>query len=285
MAGNIGAFFGAAIVALLITAYGQGLWGLLVLVNLRFHPEVPWAAIVMAVLLAALVLYLSGFGWPKSTSDRRSALLRWNAIPLDIFGWALIAGILADIALGGTWIAVSDLIRIPAGATPKMTGYPLVTVLSFLIMGSIAAPVSEEAAFRGYAQGILERAWQWAPAAIIGSSVLFAGAHVVQGLSFPKLGLYLLAGLIFGTLAWLTNSLYASMVVHGLADIEGFLLLWPHDAHRHALLSEGGHDPLFVPALIALAVCGPLSVLAFRRLARLTASTRNASANANGRTA
>jgi membrane protease YdiL (CAAX protease family) len=260
--------FGAT-VALLITAYGQGFWGLLVLANLRFHPELPWAALVMAVLLAVLVLYLAGFGWPRSTRAARRRLLRWNPIPLPVFGWAVLTGIMADIALGGVWIAVSDLVHIPTGATPKMSGVPPATVLSFLIVGSLAAPISEEAAFRGYAQGMLERAWRWAPAAIIGSSLLFAAAHILQGLSAPKLGLYFLAGLIFGTLAYLTNSLYAAMVVHCIADLEGFLLLWPHDAHPHALVTAGGHDPLFLPAAAAIAIFGPLAVLGFSRLAHL----------------
>jgi len=259
----------AAFLALLITAYGQGLWGLLVLANLRFHPELPWAALLMAALLATLILYLAGFGWPRSTSATRRRLLRWNPIPLPVFGWAILTGVMADIALGGVWIVVSDLVHIPAGATPKMSGIPLATVLSFLIVGSLAAPMSEEAAFRGYAQGLLERAWHWAPAAIVGSSLLFAAAHFVQGLSAPKLGLYFLAGLIFGTLAYLTNSLYAAMVVHCIADLEGFLVLWPHDAHPHALVSAGGHDPLFLPAVAAVAILGPLSVLAFVRLAQM----------------
>jgi membrane protease YdiL (CAAX protease family) len=274
VARGVVAFVTAAVVALLITAYGQGLWGLLVVANLRFHPELPWAAIAMAILLVLLILYLSGQGWPRSTRTTRRALLRWNAVPPPVVGWAILAGVLADVAMGGTWIAASDLTHIPQGVIPKMTGYPLVTVLSFLIMGSIAAPVSEEAAFRGYAQGLLERAWRWGPAAIIGSSILFAAAHVLQGLSIPKLGLYFLAGLIFGTLAWLTNSLYAAMMVHSLADIEGFLVLWPHDAHPHALVTEGGHDPLFLPAIAAVAILGPLSILAFLRLAGMTAGSR-----------
>jgi membrane protease YdiL (CAAX protease family) len=268
------AFLVAALIALAVTAYGQGLWGLLVLANLRFHPGFPWAAMLMAVLLALLILYLSGFGWPLSTGGVRRKLLRWNPIPWKTFGWAVLAGALAVAALGGLWIAVSDLIPIPPGITPKLTGYPLATVVSFLIVGSLAAPLSEEAAFRGYAQGLLERAWGWAPAAIIGSSLLFAAVHVTQGLYVPKLGLYFIAGLIFGTLAWLTNSLYAAMVVHCLADIEGFLLLWPHDAHPHALVTAGGHDPLFAPSLFALAVCGLAALLAFRQLARMTANRR-----------
>jgi membrane protease YdiL (CAAX protease family) len=263
------AFGLAAIVALAITAYGQFLWGMLVLANLRFHPELPWAAIAMAGLLTFLILYLSGFGWPRSTSVARRRLLRWNSIPLPVFGWAVLTGIMADIAMGGVWIAVSDLVHIPPGATPKMTGVPLATVVSFLVMGSLAAPLSEEAAFRGYAQGILERAWQWVPAAIVGSSILFAAAHILQGLSVPKLSLYFLTGLIFGTLAYLTNSLYASMVVHCIADLEGFLVLWPHDAHAHAPVTAGGHDPLFLPAVAAVAIFGPLSLLAFYRLAQI----------------
>ena len=266
--------FGAAAAAFAIGLYGQGLWGLLVLANLRFHPEWPWAAAVMAILLLFLLSWLGGFGWPLQTSVFRRRLLRWNPIPWRIFGAAVFAGVVADIALGGLWITVSDLIHIPSGITPKMTGYPLATVLAFLIMSSVAAPLSEEAAFRGYAQGILERAWGWAPCAIVGSSVLFAVWHVTQGLFLPKLGLYFVAGVIFGTLAWLTNSLYASMLVHGLADLEGFLLLWPHDMHPHKLITEGGHDPLFLPAVLALTVFGVLALFAFRHLARMTSEER-----------
>ena len=268
-------FVGAGAVALAITAYGQGLWGGLVLANLRFHPEWPWAAAAMAILLALLLSWLGGFGWPNSTSVSRRQLLRWNPIPRLVFGAAVLAGVLAVIALGGLWIISSDLIHIPRGITPKMSGYPLTTVLSFLIMGSIAAPLSEEAAFRGYAQSMLERAWGWAPAAVLGSSVLFAAVHVTQGFFLPKLGLYFAAGLIFGAIAWFTNSVYASMLVHGLADLEGFLLLWPHDAHPHRLVTEGAHDPLFLPALVALAVFGPLALLAFRHLARMTSRERS----------
>lgn len=268
------AFLAAAAVALGITAYGQGLWGLLALANIRFHPELPWAAILMAGLLALLLLYLSGAGWPQSTRETRRRLLRWNAMPWPVFGFALFTGVLALVALGGIWIATSDLIRIPPGITPSVRGLPAITVASLLVMGSLAAPLSEEAAFRGYAQGILERAWTWAPAAIVGSSILFAAAHVTQGLFLPKLALYFLAGLIFGSIAWATNSLYASMVVHCLADLEGFLLLWPHDARPHALVSEGGHDPLLAPAVAAVILCGPLCFFAFRQLARMTKDSR-----------
>jgi membrane protease YdiL (CAAX protease family) len=148
----------AALIALAITAYGQGLWGLLAIANLRVDPEFPWAAILMAFLLAGLLLYLAGFGPPVHTRTLRRSLLRWNTMPANVFLWALVAGIFGDIALGGIWIATSDLIHIPPGITPSMKGVPLPTAIAFLIMAALAAPLTEEAAFRGYAQGLLERA-------------------------------------------------------------------------------------------------------------------------------
>jgi membrane protease YdiL (CAAX protease family) len=271
---GVAALFVAAIVAVLIVAYGQGMWGFLVLANVKFHPELPWAAPVMAVLLVVLLLYLGGFGPPVGTAAARRRLLRWNAIPPKVFAWSIFSGVLALVAMCGLWIALSDLVHIPPGITPSMRGIPLPTIISILVMATLAAPLSEEAAFRGYAQGMLEKAWGWAPSAIVGSSLLFAAVHFTQGLYLPKLGLYFTAGLIFGTIAYLTNSLYAAMVVHCLADFAGFLLLWPHDAHPHALITEGGHDPLFIPSVVAMIVFTPIAIAAFRRLARQTAEGR-----------
>ncbi|MDB5493248.1 MAG: hypothetical protein JWP86_585 [Phenylobacterium sp.] len=261
-----GAFGLAALISVAITAYGQGLWGPLVIANLRLEPQIPWAAPTMAVLLAGLLLYLSGRGWPAGTSATRRRLLRWNPMPLATFGLAVGAGVLGLAAFGGVWIATSDLVHIPAGVQPSMSGVPLPTAISFLIMGSLAAPLSEEAAFRGYAMGILERAWKNAPAAVIGSSVLFAAVHFPQGLDPLKLSLYFLAGVIFATVAYLTNSLFAAMVAHGAGDVLGFTVLWPHDQHPHAM---GSGDPLFIPALVAVAIFTPLAILAFRRLAKV----------------
>jgi membrane protease YdiL (CAAX protease family) len=267
----VGAFGLAAAVSVAIVAYGQGLWQPLVIANMRVHPEVPWAAPTMAVLLAGLLAYLSGRGWPRSTSATRRKLFRWNRMPISTFFLAIGAGVLGLAAFGGLWLAVADLVHIPAGVQPKVTGVPLPTVISFLVMGALAAPLSEEAAFRGYAMGILEQAWGYAPAAIVGSSVLFAAVHFVQGLDPVKLSLYFAAGLLFALIGYLTNSLYAVMVVHSLGDVLGFTVLWPHDQVSHGM---GFHDPMFAPALAALAIATPLAILAFRKLAAVSRDLR-----------
>jgi membrane protease YdiL (CAAX protease family) len=266
---NLIAFLLAGLASFAITAYGQTLWGLLVAVNLRVSPGIPWCAPLMAGLLVILLMFLGGGIGPTRSRAARARLLRWNAVSWPVFGWAVLAGALALGALGGLWLVTSDLIVIPAGVQPDVRGIPWYTVAVLLVMSSAAAPLSEEAAFRGYAQGMLEKAWGWAPAAVIGSSVLFALAHVTQGLSVPKLGLYFAAGLIFGTVAYLTRSLYAAMAVHSLGDVLGFTVLWPHDAQPHAHIGAGPVDPVFWPALIVLAVFLPLSLLAFRRVAAM----------------
>ncbi|THD55949.1 CPBP family intramembrane glutamic endopeptidase [Phenylobacterium sp.] len=267
------AFGLAALISVAIVAYGQGLWQPLVMANIRFHPEIPWAAPAMAVLLAGLLAYLSGRGWPTGTSQRRRELLRWNRMPWPTFFLAVGAGVLGLVAFGGLWITAADLIHIPAGVQPTLSHIPLPTAISFLVMGALAAPLSEEAAFRGYAMGILQRAWGHAPAAIVGSTLLFAAVHFTQGIDPVKLGLYFAAGLVFALVGYLTNSLYAVMVVHSLGDVLGFTVLWPHDQVRHGM---GFHDLMFVPALIALAVFTPVAVLAFRRLARVARPLRAA---------
>jgi membrane protease YdiL (CAAX protease family) len=265
----VGGFALAGAIALAITAYGQGVWGAIALVNVRTTPEIPWSVAVMAALLTLLIAYLSGRGWPRSNAAARRRLLRWNLVAPRVFGWSILTGAISLAALGGGWIALSDVVRIPPGVNPSMHGVPLASQLAFLVMGSLAAPLTEEAAFRGYAMGILERAWRNPWAALLGSSVLFASAHYTQGLDVTKLGLYFSAGLIFGGIARLTNSLYPAMIVHSMGDVMGFTLLWPHDA-PHALVTEGGHDRLFVPAVAALAIFLPLGLAAFARLHRMT---------------
>ncbi|MFI4966374.1 MAG: CPBP family intramembrane glutamic endopeptidase [Caulobacterales bacterium] len=269
----------ATVVSVAIVAYGQGLWQPLVLANMSFHPEIPWAAPTMALLLVGLLAYLSGRGWPKGTSARRRDLLRWNRMPWSTFFLAIGAGVLGLAAFGGLWITAADLIQIPQGVQPKMSGVPLSTAISFLIMSALAAPLSEEAAFRGYAMGILQKAWGNAAAAMVGSSVLFAAVHFPQGIDAAKLGLYFAAGLLFAAIGYLTNSLYAVMVVHSLGDVLGFTVLWPHDQVRHGM---GFHDPLFGPALAALAIFTPLAVVALRRLAVVAKDLRTPAAAVPG---
>jgi hypothetical protein len=257
-----------------ITAIGQGAWGLMVIANLRLTPQAPWCVPAMALILTALIAWLGGRGWPRSTSLARRSLLRWNPMPWPVFAWALLAGALCLVCLSATWLVVADLVRLAPNITPQVRGYPALTIGAIFVMGCIAAPLAEEAAFRGYAMGLLEGAWRSAPVAIVGSSVLFALIHLTQGVDPAKLGLYLFAGLIFAAIAWLTNSLYAAMVVHSAADVVGFTILWPVQSAPHALIWDGGASPTFWRLPIAAVLFAALGAAALVRLERITRPLR-----------
>jgi hypothetical protein len=52
----------AAVLAFLILALGQGIWGVLLVSNLRISPAIPWAVPVMAVFLWLMWKYWAGNG-------------------------------------------------------------------------------------------------------------------------------------------------------------------------------------------------------------------------------
>jgi membrane protease YdiL (CAAX protease family) len=267
--------FRSAIMALLITAYGQGIWGALVVSNLRTSPKIPWAVGVMAILLWLMWQYLGGRWWPRSTSNFRRSLLRANPVPRRVFGWALLAGALSITALSGCWIVLFQLVRMPANVLPDISDYPFLTVALVLVTASLAAPLSEEAAFRGYFQVPLERQFS-GPAAVVISSILFALAHGTHGFFWPKLLVYFLVGLCFGVTAYLTNSILPGIAVHILGDVTFFTLVWPYDAARR-LVGEGGADGWFWIHAAQAALFTVLAIFAFRGLASAAGRVRSRS--------
>jgi hypothetical protein len=72
---GVGVFLLACLIAVAILLVGQALWGGLVLTNLKASPTIPWAAVVMIPLLAAMVMSLGGIGWPKAGAETRRRLV------------------------------------------------------------------------------------------------------------------------------------------------------------------------------------------------------------------
>lgn len=261
--------FWSAILALLITAFATQVWTGLALSNLKIHPAIPWSVIVMAIVLGSMWKYLAGEWWPRRTSEARHRCLRANRVPVQVFGWAVLADLLSIVALSGYWIVLFRLVKTPANALPDLSKYPSWTVLLILLMSSISAPLSEEAGFRGYCQVVLEREFR-APLAIVMSSVLFMLMHLNYGLFFPKVLVYFLAGVTFGVTAYLTNSILPGIAGHFLGDLAFFTLVWPHDAARQ-IVWEAGTDAWFWMHTMQAILFTVLAILAFHRLARITA--------------
>lgn len=262
----------AALLASLITAFGAGVWIALLIGNLTTSPAIPWAVVVMALVLWLMWQYLGGRGWPQSTSDRRRAYLRAYPVTRAVWVWALLAGVLSLVALAGFWIVLVELVGAGGNPTlPDYSQYPALTVVLGLLMGSLVSPITEEVAFRGYAQVILERVLP-AVVAIGISSVLFALWHgPTQGFVSSKLLFYFIVGVVFGTTAYLTNSVLPALPIHILGDLTFFFWIWPYDAAR-PLIWRAGADAWFWLHTAQAILFATLAVFAFRQLARISGS-------------
>jgi membrane protease YdiL (CAAX protease family) len=267
---------GFGLLAFAITILAGGIWSALLVTNLRSSPQAPWSVPAMALLLWLMWSYLGGRGWPGSTSEGRRRYLRANRRSGRTNLWALVAGVLSVVALAGYWIVLFQLVKMPPNALPDVSSYPRMTVALMILMGSLVAPLMEEAGFRGYFQVALEQEFR-GPVAVMVSSLVFALAHYAHGILWPKLLVYFLAGVAFGVTAYLTNSTLPAILPHMIGDLTFFTLVWPHDAARR-LVWDSGTDNWFWIHVAQAMVFTVLAVWAFQRLARV--SSRDAPSEA-----
>ena len=149
-------------------------------------------AALPALILGGLALCLLGLGWPPG----RLGLER-NRLGLRI--------------LGG--LALAAALLLPAAV--RWQGGPVLSAP--LAIAAITVSVGEEIAFRGALYAALDAVWG-APAAIVGSSLLFVAGHL---LSHPTAFLVpvLAAGILLAAWRWACRDLVGPIVGHALADL------------------------------------------------------------------
>jgi len=258
----------SGLLAFFILVIGQGVWGALLIGNLKTSPTIPWCAPAMAIVLWLFWQYLGGNGWPHSTSEVRHRYLRANRVPGPVLTWAVVAGVLSIISLAGLWIVLFQLVKMPPNVIDDFSKYPKLTAALVVVTASLVSPLTEEAAFRGYCQSILEREFAGTPAILI-STVFFTAAHLVHGLFWPKLLVYFLVGIVFGVTAYLTKSVLPALPGHIIGDMAFFVLVWPHDAARR-LVWDTGADTWFWIHVAQAAVFAGLAILAFFKLSNVS---------------
>jgi membrane protease YdiL (CAAX protease family) len=256
----------AAALSLAVAAVGSLIWSALLVSNARTTPAVPWSVPAMALVLVVYWWYLSGHGWPSRTQPARAALLRARRVPIRVFGWSFLAGGFSLVALVGLWIVLVELTG--NGGNPTISGiagYPAIFVALAIAMGSLVSPLTEEAAFRGYAQVLLERRFS-AVVAVVISSLFFAAWHgPTQGFFWSKLLFFFAVGLVFGSIAYLTNSTLPALPVHVVGDVLFFTLIWPHDFGRPLVWTHGADATFWLEAGQTV-VFAALAIIALRRL-------------------
>ena len=113
--------------------------------------------------------------------------------------------------------------------------------------------------------------------AILLTGILFGFAHFTH----PEVGLillpyYLAVAAVYGALAYLTNSIFPSMVLHAGGNILGALALfgrgrseWQASSRQTRLIWESGPDMSFWIAVVAFLIVGGAAVGAYAALARV----------------
>jgi membrane protease YdiL (CAAX protease family) len=177
---------------------------------------------------------------------------------------------------------MSRLVVLPAEAEPitMPQGMPLLTLFLLLVMAAIVAGIVEEAAFRGYMQGPIER--QYGPAvAILANGIVFGFAHynhhpasVVSMLPF-----YLAVTAVYGGLAYATNSILPGIVLHAGGDILSLTRMWTTgqsewqiSAGTPRLIWETGVDFSFLRSVIVFFLLAAGAAWAYSALTRISRS-------------
>jgi membrane protease YdiL (CAAX protease family) len=263
----------AVVSGLAVAIAGTGPWALLVAANLRYWPSLPWAVPITAVYLWLFWRYIRGEGWPRATSGARRESCRANAVSEDVWGMAVFAGLLGLVAILFLQTVLGRLVRLPQQQEIDPSKYPVLTVAMWVLMSAAVAGVVEEAGFRGYMQRPIER--RHGPAAailIVGTA--FGFLHFTHAeATLALMPFYLAVAAVYGTLAYLTDSIFPGMVLHAGGNVfVAFNLFvggrseWEPLAPPRPLVWEAGADWSFWMSGVMLFVAGGAAVAAFSAL-------------------
>jgi membrane protease YdiL (CAAX protease family) len=261
----------ALLVAIAVTGTATMVWGVLIRANLQLSPKLPWAAVIMAVFLRFYWRYLKGWGWPQSTGSARRTNLRAEALSASVWRWSLLAGGLGLAASIALFIVSHNLIRWPHSPRPDFSHIPFATLLLTILMSAAVAGISEEAGFRGYMQGLLER--RYGPVLGIAiTSFVFGLAHLSHGAFAPAILFDITWGALYGLLTYLSGSILPAVVLHSGADALEFIVTWKFPPNAEApLVWVSGPDALFCVNCVWVVFLATTSVWAFRQLIHVKA--------------
>src|ERR1700753_2785607 len=193
--------------------------------TLRYFASVPWAVPLTAIYLWFFWRYLQGFGPAEWTAEERRTSLRANRVPGRTWAWARVAGGLGIVALVLALRVTNRMVLLPDQQLPDLSRVPKLTVLSLLLMAAPVAGIVEEAAFRGYMQGPIERGYGLVVAILI-TGTMFAIAHL--DFTFVLWPYYLAVAAIYGTVTHLTRSILPAIVLHTSGNLYSNFDLYLH---------------------------------------------------------
>ena len=266
---------GAIVGGVGMAALGTIPWALMSWANLNYLPAVPWSAPLVVAHLYLFWRYAGGEGWPSMLSAQRRANRRANPVHGEMWGTAMLAGILGLATIVALMRVMSRMTEIPADLSVDVSRTSFVTLFYLVAASAAVSGIVEETSYRGYLQRPIERRYGFVVAVLV-SGALFGFAHFTHtGVGLPLLPYYLTVSAVYGGLAYLTDSIYPSMVLHAFGNFFGSLGIlaggkdWAREvASPSPLIWESGPDGAFWAALFFLVVLGGVTVAAFVALAK-----------------
>jgi membrane protease YdiL (CAAX protease family) len=266
----LGIIIQAVLIGMLVALAGTIPRNLIFAANLRYYPSLPWAVPLTATYLWLFWRYLNGAGPPESTAEVRHRSLRASRVSCHMWAWALLAGGLGIVAVVFAFRVANRLVMLPQQQLPDLSQVPKITVLSLLLMAAPVAGIVEEAAFRGYMQGPIERRYGLAVAVMV-TGTMFAVAHLDFTLILWPY--YVAVAAIYGTVTHLTKSILPAVVLHTCGNIYSNMDLWLRgqaewqaSSGHTAAIWETGADESFWMSIIAFLMVGGVMTWAYFKL-------------------
>ena len=259
-------------VGLLIAALGIFPWSFLAQLNARFWAGKPWCVPLGLGWLALFLAYLNGRGWPRASAATRKQLLRARPLRGPAATWVCIAGATGFVTLVTLYFVAIQFVNLPSDAfRPRnVAAASRFVLVPIMLTNAIVAGVAEEAAYRGYMQGMLECRFNRAVAVGL-VTVVFTGLHLLGGAKFFPLAIPVCAAsIVLGALTAITGSIIPAIVVHVLTDAVTLPFEWgllgPFPIGRFRVT---GMDPSLITAVVIVIVGSFGTVGALLRLREL----------------
>jgi membrane protease YdiL (CAAX protease family) len=238
----------------------------------------PIAGIAEVIFLSGYVWWASGGGPPAAWKAARTDSFRTGALSSAQWGWGLVAAIGFAATVHAAITVLFRLAPFPAAAFHAgydfsfITGRPMQWLA--ILLSAASAGICEEIGFRGYLQRPIEKHHRPLVAILI-SSLLFTLLHLTKDWSTAGMvPIVFGAGLLLGTLAWVSGSLIPCIIGHTLMDIGLFAYWWTQIAGTFSQrpIFEVGLDRWFYVECTVLAVALTLTLTAIVKLRRLQTS-------------
>ncbi len=190
--------------------------------------QMPLSFFVMIGIFWIYLKYFSGSWGPKSTIESRKENFRLVRLPIEFWKWGLSASFMVVVIIQALMVLTFRFVEFPSEIYDlgyNFDSYPIWAALGFIVFAALAAGIFEEVGFRGYMQVPLEK--RYGSRIAIGIvAIMFTILHFNQAWAPSAVIILLVAGFLFGILAYLCDSLIPGIVAHVITDIFAYSYWW-----------------------------------------------------------